>query len=133
VLFTLAHVQLSCRVSLVLEGNFRPREHAVPLRDVLTAVPGEPSVRCAQVLCVVDEAVRRRRLAGRASEPGRHAGHRDAEQLDSASADHDARAFVDIPGPRFVWEAMEGTDPAPLLQALDRWWHQGACPPSGPP
>jgi predicted kinase len=124
VLFALAHVQLSCRVSLVLEGNFRPREHAVPLRHLLSAQSDAGGVLCAQVLCLADETERRRRLAERASQPGRHAGHRDAEQLVAPASAENARAFVDIPGERFVWEGMAGTDPGPLLQALDRWWYQ---------
>ena len=126
VLFALAHVQLSCRVSLVLEGNFRPREHGVPLRRLLSTASAATGVRCAQVLCLADETVRRQRLAERASQPGRHAGHRDADQLDTPASADDARAFVDIAGERFVWE---GTDPAPLLQALDRWWREETCPP----
>jgi predicted kinase len=123
VLFALAHEQLGCGVSVVLEGNFRPREHAVPLRRVLTAVPdASGGARCAQVLCRVDEAVRRRRLAGRASDPERHSGHRDAEQLEAAKSAEEACAFLDIPGSRFVWEGIEAADTKPFLHALDRWW-----------
>jgi predicted kinase len=130
VLFALAHAQLGCGVSVVLEGNFRPREHAVPLQRLLTSVAGDPEgARCAQVLCCVDEAVRRRRLAGRASDPGRHSGHRDAEQLGVGGSQDEACAFIDIPGSRFVWEGIEVADTTELLHALDRWWHGS---PGGP-
>jgi predicted kinase len=124
VMFRLAYLQLSCGVSVVLEGNFRPLEHVAPLGRLAAAPPSATGVRCAQVLCRVEEGVRRRRLGDRASQPGRHAGHRDAEQLHSPTAD--AGAFVDIPGERFVWEASEGTDPSVLLHALDRWWNEEA-------
>jgi predicted kinase len=79
ILFALAREMLKARCSVVLEGNFRPAEHATALQPVL-----RHAARVAQVLCQVDEATRIRRLLARATDPARHAGHRDAALAEAA-------------------------------------------------
>lgn len=82
--------------SFVLEGNFRPGEHEMPLRAALHL--GRPgAARCVQVLCAVDEVERRRRLDARAADPARHPGHADAK-LPAAAAS--GAQFLDLPGER---------------------------------
>jgi predicted kinase len=116
VMFALSREQLAAGTSVLLEGNFRASEHAPALRVLALA----PAVCCAQVLCVVEEGARLARLAGRALDPTRHAGHRDAELAHAGGAADNT--WVDLPGERFVHEGGGGAS-ATLLAALDRWWH----------
>ncbi len=95
-LFALAPALLAQGTGLVLEGNFRPGEHEAPLHGLTLGVG-----RVVQLLCRVDEPLRRERLAARAADPGRHPGHRDARQA-SGAVDTRADAFLDLPGER--WE-----------------------------
>src|SRR5262249_25875613 len=74
-LFAIARELAASRMSMVLEGNFRPGEHEPTLRDALA------SAAIAQVLCTADESERLARLSKRDSDPARHPGHRDREQL----------------------------------------------------
>jgi predicted kinase len=100
--FAVARELLACGRCVILEGNFRPGEHERPL---LAAVPVDcdPSVVIAQILCRVGEPERRARLRRRAVEPGRHPGHRDAQQ--AVNAPHGHGAFLDLPGQRFEQDA----------------------------
>jgi predicted kinase len=117
VMFALARAQLATGSSVLLEGNFRATEHPAALR-VLTAAP---AVRCAQVLCVLEEGARRERLASRAHDPARHAGHRDAELAYASAAAENT--WLDLPGERFVHDGG-GAAPGTWLATLDRWWRE---------
>jgi len=102
-------------VSAVLEGNFRP-EHAGQVLELARPVT------CAQVLCWVDESERMRRLRARASDPARHAGHRDAELARSGAS---GAAYLSIPGERFLFGGTQAPDWPALLERLDGWWNDG--------
>ncbi len=96
VMFSMTQELLALGDSLILEGNFRSREHEAPL---LTALPpGAPKI--VQVLCSANEEERRSRLLQRAHDPTRHAGHRDARQLEPVAA---CDAFLDLPGARLTY------------------------------
>jgi predicted kinase len=114
ILFALTREAVAAEVSAILEGNFRPDEHAAPL----LALPGP--VTCAQVLCRVDESERNRRLCARAADPTRHAGHRDAELARGASSDAE---YLKVPSERFLFGGTEAPDWPVLLESLDRWWN----------
>jgi glucokinase len=116
-LFALARVQLAAGLSIVLEGNFRPHEHAAPLA-ALAAQPGR--IELAQVLCEIDESVRQARLAARAGDPERHPGHRDADLIAPAPA---PAAVLAISGPRFVHRGFDVLEWRTLSAELDHWWH----------
>jgi predicted kinase len=102
VLFALARELLMSCGSVILEGNFRNGEHERPILD---ALPGgsRPAAAIAQILCQVEESQRLERLRGRATDPARHAGHRDA-QIALAAA-HDGSEFLDLPGKRIAIDA----------------------------
>ena len=114
ILFALTRELVAADVSAVLEGNFRPGEHAAPL----LALPRP--VTCAQILCRVDESERIRRLSARASDPTRHAGHRDAELAREANSDTE---YLKVPGERFLFDGTEAPDWPPVLERLDHWWN----------
>jgi len=135
VLFALAREQLHARGALVLEGNFRAAEHSAPLAALLAAAAPHGAVTaCAQVLCRIDEPTRTRRLAARAGDPARHAGHRDAELAAASTAaaapcaasarpePAPADAMLELPGERFVFAGFEAGGWGALRVALDRWW-----------
>jgi predicted kinase len=93
VMFSMAREQLALGHSLILEGNFRAREHEAPL---LAAFPPiGPTI--VQVLCRAHEEERRSRLLQRAGDPTRHTGHRDARQLEPVAA---CDSFLELPGER---------------------------------
>jgi predicted kinase len=116
VLFTMTHELLSLGLDVLIEGNFRPGEHEVALRA--------SSVRIAQILCSVDEPERLARLASRASDPARHAGHKDAEQAQLALP-AGAVGFLDLPGARLrcTTQASNSTQPEALFASVETWWH----------
>lgn len=120
-LFVLARELLGCGVSAVLEGNFRPAEHAGSVLELARAAV------CAQVLCVADEPERIRRLAARAADPARHAGHRDAEQASTHAGGaagirgSGGAGYLSVPGTRFLFRGTEAPDWSELLERLDRW------------
>ena len=131
VLFAMTRELLSAGVDLILEGNFRPGEHERMLQAALPArLLEQASERMAQVLCRLDERERRSRLAARAGDPTRHAGHRDQElAVEPSPTGND---FLDLPGARYVIDTTEGSpDGGDGLTALDRWWrgHGGNCVP----
>ena len=96
VMFSMAQELLALGDSLILEGNFRSREHEAPLLAVLP--PNGPTI--VQVLCSANEEERRSRLLQRADDPARHAGHRDARQLEPVAA---CDSFLDLPGERLTY------------------------------
>ena len=96
VMFSMAREQLALGHSLILEGNFRAREHEAPLLAALP--PVRPTI--VQVLCGADESERRSRLLQRAADPARHAGHRDALQLEPAP---ECNSFLELPGERLSY------------------------------
>lgn len=116
ILVALARELVAAGVSGILEGNFRPDEHA----ECILGLP-RPAT-CAQILCRADEAERIRRLRARALDPSRHAGHRDAELARSASV---GTEYLDIPGDRFLFAGTEAAGWPDLLERLDRWWNPG--------
>jgi predicted kinase len=122
VLFALAHVQLVAGVSVLLEGNFRRAEHGAPLAALLAS--GARAPRCAQVLCEAPETLRRARLAARARDPARHAGHRDAELPTGpeAAGERGGQGWLDLAGERFVHRGFEAPEWPRLCAALERWW-----------
>lgn len=124
VLFAVARECLNSGNDLVLEGNFRPGEHESRLQAL--------STHTAQVLCRATESVRLARLKARATDPSRHAGHRDAEAAElPAPAPLD---FLALSGERLVfdsdaisWADIEYDRLLALLDCLDRW-HQSGHP-----
>jgi predicted kinase len=96
VMFSLAHELLALGDSVILEGNFRSREHEAPLLAALPALG--PAI--VQVLCSANEEERRSRLLQRAGDPARHAGHKDARQLEPVAA---CDAFLELPGERLTY------------------------------
>lgn len=116
VLFTIAHELAAAGIDALIEGNFRPGEHEASLRP--------SSARFAQILCSADEAERLARLAARASDPSRHAGHRDAEQAQLA-VPAGADEFLDLPGARLrcTSQGSNSTQREALFSCLEAWWH----------
>jgi AAA domain len=141
VMFALARECLRAGTDLILEGNFRVGEHEWAVQSVAaaatsalaptseqgpTAAQGLTSIRLAQVLCRAAEPVRIARLQSRATDPSRHAGHRDADIATGPSPP--TIDFLALPGERFTFEsdARSATDVdsfrlQSLLDALDRW------------
>ena len=111
-LFAMARELSAACLPMVLEGNFRPGEHEPALREALA------SAAIAQVLCTADESERLARLAKRDSDPARHPGHRDREQM-RAPPNATGHTFLDLPGERFINNGRDGQE---LLAALDHWW-----------
>jgi len=104
---------------LIIEGNFRRGEHEAPLARLLNA----DGACIGQVWCRASPATRAARLAARATDPGRHPGHRDAAAAPGvASAD----GFLELPGPRWEFDSDQPWEQALalLLIGLDSW-----CPP----
>ena len=133
VLFALAREQLASGLSVLLEGNFRSPEHDADLEALLRASAPSDPLRCAQLLCVAPEALRRERLAARSHDRLRHPGHRDAELLAAAAAQPldaspggavpgDAAGWLRLPGTRFLHEGVDGAGLPQLLATLDCWW-----------
>jgi predicted kinase len=120
VMFALARECLDARNDLVLEGNFRPGEHEAAVKALTT--------RTLQVLCRASESARLARLQARATDPTRHAGHRDAESAEQGPAA--PLDFLDLPGERLVFETDAATwaeiDYDRLLELLNQLdlWHQ---------
>jgi predicted kinase len=96
ILFAMCKELLALGQSLILEGNFRSGEHEAALLAAL------PSVRpdIVQLLCRLDEEERRSILLQRSHDPTRHAGHRDAHQLDRVPA---CDEFLELPGDRHLY------------------------------
>ena len=117
VMFSLARDCLHAGVDLILEGNFRPGQHET---ELLTAIPlVVDSMHVTQVLCRASEPVRIARLAARASDPSRHAGHRDADlAVDQSPPLLD---FLALPGERFVFDSdAESTQMKSLLEVIEQ-------------
>ena len=130
-LFALAREQLRAAVSVILEGNFRPTEHAAPLaalaagaREVAVSAP-EARALLAQVLCRTSPAQRLQRLLARHADPARHPGHRDAALAEAAAAAplEDGAGRLDLPGPCWLFEGFEAPGWPALIGSLDRFWH----------
>jgi predicted kinase len=118
VMFATAKEILAAGVDLILEGNFRCGEHEAAL---LAAISGR-QVPIVQVLCAVDETARLARLAGRATDPTRHPGHRDGGQLGLVAI---CDAFLEVPGERLRFDS--GRDATGSLSALTAALDQRAC------
>jgi predicted kinase len=98
VMFSLARELLARGDSLILEGNFRVREHAAALLAALP--PDGPNI--IQILCRADEDQRRARLLNRAQ----HAGHHFVHQLERMA---DCDAFLELPGERHLYRVDSGS------------------------
>jgi hypothetical protein len=138
VMFALARECVRAGTDLILEGNFRVGEHEPVVQSMAataqeltaaqepTSAQGLTSVRLAQVLCRAAEPVRIARLHARATDPSRHAGHRDADIATEPSPP--TIDFLALPGERFTFDS-EARSAAEvdffrlqlLLDALDRW------------
>lgn len=115
VMFALTRECVRAGSDVVLEGNFRSGEHEAALRAALadtahSAVAFPDRVRLAQILCRVAEPVRIARLAARAIDPSRHAGHRDAEIASERS--RRSAEFLALPGERFVFDSHDSSSAA---------------------
>jgi len=122
VLFALAREQLRMGSSVLLEGNFRPVQHAPALNALPASVPPGAAACCAQVLCTLAEPLRRVRLALRAHDGTRHRGHRDTDGLGVAAPQS---GFFELPGVRFLHDGGAPQATQRLVDALERWWAQG--------
>ncbi len=111
IMFSLARELLAQGSSVVLEGNFRPGQHAAIIKSL--ASPDGLSIAIVQVLCRVDEVERRRRLDARAADPARHAGHLDATLRAGART---ADAFLDLPGARLLHDSSDAAFDDVLLR-----------------
>ena len=110
--FALARPLLAAGLTVLLEGNFRPGEHAAPLGR-LSAGP----VAVAQILVEAPAGLRAARLAARARDPGRHPGHADAVAPVAASL-----GALALPGA--LWRIAGDAGDAGLVRlcaALDQW------------
>jgi predicted kinase len=116
VLFAMAQELSGMNLDVLIEGNFRPGEHEPALRS--------SSARIVQILCSVDEGQRLARLAARASDPTRHAGHRDAE-IARLAVPAGADGFLDLPGARLrcTTPGSNSGERQALFSSLETWWH----------
>lgn len=110
----LALTQLQAGLSCIVEGNWRA-EHAAVLAGILAAA----GARSAQVWCRADAREIERRFTSRT----RHAGHQDAawprEEVQRWSGM--APAFLDLPGPRWVFDSDDSAAFDRLLGAMKTW------------
>lgn len=125
VMFALAGECLRTGTDLILEGNFRAGEHEPAVRAI-AAAQALTSAPLAQILCRAAEPVRVARLQARATDPSRHAGHRDAAMATEPSPP--TVDFLALPGERFTFDsnATSAADVDPvrlksLLDVLDEW------------
>ena len=102
VLFALVRAQLAAGAGLLIEGNFRAGAHEAALLGALPANPPR-DISLAQVLCRCEESLRVARLMERALDPGRHAGHRDAQLAQARGGD--GGVFLELPGPRIEFDS----------------------------
>jgi len=114
--FTMLFAQLAetanAGVDAILDGNFRAGQHEAALRDLA-------DVRIAQVICRLDEVTRQQRIAMRAGDPARHAGHGEAR----AGIDPSNDCFLDLAGPQLTHAGdADAAALQALLQQLDQWW-----------
>ena len=133
VMFGIARECLEAGAGLILEGNFRPGEHELAVRELIlqsakpaVATESGAIVRIAQVLCRATESVRIARLKARATDPSRHPGHRDAASANGAPPPTDD--FLALPGARFAFDSdarspadVDSTRLQSLLGAFDEW------------
>jgi predicted kinase len=138
-LFTAAGALLeSGCAALILEGNFRAGEHEAPLARALARAAGAPraagaddgAALCAQILCRIHpQEERYRRLAARAASASRDESngasvHADVlaqlgAQLPAGEAMSDR--FLEIPGPRLLWNSSSSAEADAELDAIERW------------
>jgi len=112
VMFALARDCLRAGTDVILEGNFRPGEHEAALsasiRDANPSDRNTPhAIRLTQIVCRTPEPVRIARLKARATDPSRHAGHRDAD----FAANHAANRTVDLTA-AFASRPTTGSSPS---------------------
>jgi predicted kinase len=117
-MFVVASEILVARGSLLLEGNFRVKEHESAMRALLA----KRECALVQILCRLPEPRRRERLERRAARAERHPGHLDSLFLrrESTRADR-ADEFLDLPGAQIVHDTT-ADDAEPwnrLVQQLD--------------
>lgn len=112
VLFAVARAALAARLDVILEGNFRPGIHEAMLA-------GTATLSIVQVLCRIDEAARRARLAQRQLDAARAVGHGDADPQVQAQLSGDA--FLALSGQRVVLDTRAAIS-AYRLADIDRLW-----------
>lgn len=110
----LAHTQLATGNSCIVEGNWRA-PHAAALRSMPTAC----GARTAQICCRAEPREIVRRFTSRT----RHAGHLDTElaQGELAGAAAQQAPFIDLPGPRIVYDSDAPAAYGQLLTELKSW------------
>ncbi len=138
--FAQAAARLRAGAGALIEGNFRAGEHEPAILDACGGGTGAPAVRIAQLLCRVDEARRLARLEARVASGARHAGHLDAEALAALRAGRAAGpgapsdCFLDLPGPRIVYDPGDGPAGAAPDAQVERLaaWVEGRWPTQRP-
>jgi predicted kinase len=110
----LAHTQLAAGNSCIVEGNWR-ESHAAALRSVLAAC----EARATQICCRAEPEEIVRRFTSRT----RHAGHLDAQlaQGELAASASQPAAFMDLPGPRLIYDSGTPAAYTQLLRELKSW------------
>jgi predicted kinase len=112
-LTNLARAQIAAGISCIVEGNWRA-EH----RDGLLLLLNESGARLAQIVCRTEASEISRRFAGRR----RHPGHLDAVLAGEIKPDAaSATAFLDLPGPQFVYESYAQVSYPGIAAALSQW------------
>jgi hypothetical protein len=107
-MFQLAPALLHAQRPVLLEGNFRPGEHEVPVAALLSA----GRAQLIQILCYASIATRAARLAARASDPTRHPAHQDAR----IDVHRPAPSFLALPGVQLRYDS--DLDPPRALERL---------------
>jgi predicted kinase len=110
----LAKTQLQAGLSCLLEANWRG-EHA----PAVLGIAGSTGARLAQILCRCEPGERVRRFTSRV----RHPGHLDAsvDPAEHARAAEQAAPFLELPGPRWVYDSDSGAAYGTLLARLNSW------------
>ena len=113
-LLRIARTQLQAGVSCIVEGNWH-HLHAAGVRGILAA----EQARSAQVWCRASPAQIVQRFKSRT----RHAGHLDAglaqDELERWS--EAPPGFLDVAGPRWVYDSGEASAYGELIRAVESW------------
>jgi len=110
----LARAHLGGGGSCILEGNWRA-EHAAALSGIVAT----PGARAGQIGCRAEAGDIARRFISRV----RHSGHADASRSAAEIADFATLPliFLDVPGPRWIYDSGAVRAYDELLHALKSW------------